>query len=89
MKLIALAVWDDKAEAYLPPFFVAAPGQGIRLFTDGCNDKESPFGKHPSDYRLYRLGEFDDSSGELVFIGTPTLLVTGAEVSSSDLRVAR
>lgn len=89
MKIQAYAVYDEKAEAFLPPFFVAAPGQAIRLFTDGCQDRESPFGKHPTDYKLYRIGEFDDSDGSLQGLAVPTLMVTGAEVTNSDLKVQR
>lgn len=86
MKLLAFAVFDDKAEAYMPPFFVAAPGQAIRLFTDECKNSESPVGKHPADYRLYRIGSYDDAGGVLAG-EQPVLMMSGAE--SQTLAVAR
>lgn len=89
MKMLACAVYDEKAEAYLPPFYVAAPGQAIRLFEDSCNDKESQFGKHPGDYKLYRVGEFDDATAEFS-MEKPALLASGSQwMEAQGLKVAR
>ncbi|WNK14824.1 MAG: nonstructural protein [Microvirus sp.] len=85
MKMLAFAVLDEKTEAFLPPFFVVAPGQAIRLFTDGCADRESPLGKHPGDYKLYRIGSFDDAAGGLSG-EQPVLMCSGAEVTTQQLR---
>lgn len=82
MKQIVFSVYDIKAECYLPPFTFPAVGQGIRLFTDICSDSNHPVGKHKSDYRLYRIGEFDDNSGDIVS-AIPTVLCTGDEVGGS------
>lgn len=85
MKLLAFAVLDEKTEAFLPPFFVVAPGQAVRLFTDGCQDRESPLGKHPGDYKLYRVGSFDDNSGEVVG-ELPVFMCSGAEAVGQQLK---
>ena len=66
MKLIVCSIYDTKAKAYLRPFFVNATGQAIRSFSDIANDKEHDVGRHPEDYTLYRLGQFDDQNGELM-----------------------
>lgn len=57
------SVFDQKAQAYLPPFFMHAEGMAIRSFGDCIEDPEHQFGKHPEDYTLYEIGEFDDSKG--------------------------
>jgi len=56
-------VYDEKAEAYLPPFFLNTNGEAIRAITDCVNDLKHQFGKHPSDYTLFSLGTYDPQSG--------------------------
>lgn len=69
MQLVC-AVRDVKAEAYLPPFFVLRVDQARRMFGDACvqvdeKGERSPFGKHPEDYQLYIVGQWDEESGLL------------------------
>ncbi len=57
-------VYDEKAGAFLPPFFVSAEGLALRAFKDCVNAPEHQFGKHPADYTLFRMGEWDDVTGD-------------------------
>jgi len=82
VKQIVFSIYDVKAECYLPVFTYPAVGQGIRTFMDLANDPSHPIGKHKSDYRLYRVGEFDDTTGDIV-TAIPTILCTGDEVGGS------
>lgn len=59
------SVYDEKAQAFLPPFTLPRPGIAIRTFTDCVNDPTHAFGKHPSDYTLFRLGTFNDENGKI------------------------
>lgn len=59
-------IYDEKAKAYLPPFFLPESAQAIRAFTNCINSSEHQFAKNPDDYTLFSLGTFDDSSAELV-----------------------
>ncbi|WNK12538.1 MAG: nonstructural protein [Microvirus sp.] len=85
MRQIVFSVYDIKAECYLFPFTYPAIGQAIRQFQDMCSDDNHPMGKHRSDYRLYRIGEFDDNTGDIV-AAIPTVLCTGEEVVGTRLR---
>lgn len=60
------SVYDSKAEAYLQPFFMMSKGEAVRGFTDLANDANTCFGKHPEDYTLFEIGEYDNSEGHLV-----------------------
>lgn len=68
MKVKIFSILDAKTGAYMQPFFALAIGQAARMFGDNVNDTTSGMNKHPEDYVLYHIGEFDDNSGEL----TPT-----------------
>lgn len=60
MLLKMFTIYDSKAEAYLPPFYLSASGQAIRHFSDTASDPNHAFCKHPSDYTLFEVGIFDD-----------------------------
>lgn len=58
-------IHDSAAGAYLAPFFLHAEGMAIRTFTDCVNDEKHAFSRHPKDYTLMCLGQFDDNTGEI------------------------
>lgn len=66
MKLKAYAILDTAAGAYNTPFFMQNDGMALRAFTDTGNSEDSLVGKHPDQFYLYRIGSYDDSSGELI-----------------------
>ena len=79
MKHRIFSVFDVKAKAYLPPFFMPEQGQAIRIFTDCVNKPEHQFGAHPADYALFEIGDFDDNHGSLVPCA-PSLVCQGLEL---------
>lgn len=66
MMLKMYSVFDSKAGAFLPPFFMHTDNVAKRTFYDCANDAAHMFSKHPEDYSLYDLGTFDDASATLV-----------------------
>ncbi len=62
MKHFMFSVYDEKAHAFYPPWFLAQTDMALRVFSDCVNDKEHNFGMHPSDYSLFAVGEFEDST---------------------------
>lgn len=73
MNLKVFTVYDDKAKAYLPPFFLPEIGMAVRTFSDCVNDASHAFGRHPEDYTLFVAGTFSQSEG--TFSIEPTLMV--------------
>ena len=65
MKLIAFSVYDEKAEAFITPFFLPKTGMATREFQRACNDKTHQFGQNPHDYTLFQVGTYDIDTGEL------------------------
>ncbi len=53
-------VYDSKSETYLTPFFMKTKGEALRGFIDVAQDDKHQFGKHPEDYTLFEIGEYDD-----------------------------
>lgn len=76
------AVFDAKAEAYLPPFTTSTFGIAERLFTDMVNEPGQQFNRHPEDYTLYLIGTYDSHTAELQTAALKPL-ITGLQALSS------
>lgn len=57
------SIFDSKAEVYLPPFYQKTHGESIRTVTESVTNSDSMLSKHPGDFTLYYLGDFDDETG--------------------------
>lgn len=76
------AVKDLAVQAFGIPFQVRAEGEAMRSFQDEVNGKgseNSAIAAHPEDYELYKLGTFDDVTGELKG-HTPQLVARAKEL---------
>ncbi len=81
MMLQIFTIYDEKAHAYLPPFFLPHIGQATRTFSDCINSADHQFGKHPHDYTLFALGHFDDNKAEII-LADRKLIANGVEYLS-------
>lgn len=59
------SIFDEKAEAFLQPFFMETVGQAERALIDCLSDPNHNFSRHPSDYTLFQIGDFDQSTAEI------------------------
>lgn len=64
------AIYDDKAEAYLQPWFAVNNAVALRNFQQAANDQSSQFNKHATDYTLFQIGEFDETTGRITPLET-------------------
>lgn len=62
MKLQIFAVKDNAVDTFSTPWFAPTIGLAIRSFGDETQNDNSPMHKHPGDFFLFHLGEFDQQS---------------------------
>jgi len=62
MKLKVFTVYDVKIGAYAKPFLMITKGEALRGWLDVVNDPSTNFNKHPEDYTLFEIGEWDDQT---------------------------
>lgn len=77
----AISVFDSATQLYGRPFFVASVAQAVRSFGDEINNRNEPsdLSKHSEDFELYKVGEFNDSTG--MFDATlPELIARGKDL---------
>jgi hypothetical protein len=77
------SVYDSAAEAYLQPFFMPTKGEALRGFSEVVNDKNHQFGRHPDDYTLFELGEYDNTTAVFVMHSAPKSLGVAIEFVKS------
>lgn len=80
MKIIV--VKDRAVDAYGSPIFVRATGEATRSFVDEVNNEQSAMYKHPEDYDLYLVGEYDERTAAITSEPTPVLLLRGQDVKA-------
>lgn len=81
MIVYVCAIFDSAIQAYGRPIWVNAPGQAMRSFTDEVNNpkQDTDLSKHPSDFDLFQLGTWDDSTGRFSQPAEPVLLIRGKD----------
>lgn len=57
------AIFDGKAEYYMTPFMVPTVAHAVRGIMDECARPDSIIARHPSDFALYQVAEWDDQTG--------------------------
>lgn len=63
MKTKMFCVYDSKALIFGVPFFMPKEQMAIRAFSDLVNDPSTLVSKHPEDFSLFYVGDFDDENG--------------------------
>ena len=59
-----IAVWDNAIQAYNTPITVPHVGSAVRAFIDEVQNKETEMGKHPTDYELWVIAQWNAETGE-------------------------
>lgn len=78
------AVRDSAMEAFLRPFFVPTTNMAARSFVDEVNRnaEDNAMYKHPDDYTLYCLGEFDEETG--IFTNDAQVIMRAKDVKKGE-----
>lgn len=63
MKLEVMSVYDTKARAFLPPFFVPHVDVGLRSLASAANEPGHQLNRYAADFEIYHLGSWDDGTG--------------------------
>lgn len=71
MKLEIFSMYDQRAGAFITPFFLPNLAMALRGIKSAAESETHMFHKHPNDFALYKLGSFDDSSAKLETLMQP------------------
>lgn len=74
------SIKDRAIDGFGDPFAQPSAQHATRWFRDLINDANTPFAKHPDDYDLYTIGEYDELQAQLEPIESPTLIARGKDL---------
>lgn len=77
-KKTLFGILDAAAGCYRSIFPALSVGEATRGFADLANNPDTDVGRHPQDFSLYRLGEWDDSDGSVVGLQRPEIVIQAA-----------
>lgn len=86
MKLLVFSVRDEKAQTYSSPMVLPNKGMILREFSDMVIAGNNAISKHPEDYALYQIGEFDDFTGLVKSLPVPDLLGRASEFVNDPIK---
>lgn len=86
MKKSVCSVYDNKAMTWNDPFYAINKLVAQRIFGDGAKDERSMWNKHPTDYELFEIGEYDDQDGTIQMAENKIPLGMANEYIESELR---
>lgn len=78
-----VAIRDRHAAVFSQPMYFATEGAAIRAFQDALNDTQSQMHKHPDDYDMYLLGEWNDTDGKFKNAELPTIIARGGQLKNA------
>ncbi len=84
MKHKMFVIYDSKANAFMQPWFLTQEGMAQRAFSDCVNDSDHNFGRHPEDYTLFNIGDFDDQNAKIQST-TPITMGNGIQYLKAEL----
>ena len=58
-------IHDSKANKYNAPFFLLNDNVALRMFSDILRDPSTDIYHHPTDFALFKIGDYDDGNAEL------------------------
>lgn len=79
MQIQMFAVYDSCAKYYNNPFFMNSVGEAIRGFQDVAVDENTSIGRHPSDFTLFHIGYYENTTSEIVIFESKKSLGTALE----------
>lgn len=58
-----VSVFDSKSAVYMAPFCALTISEAVRIFEDAVRDDKTLLNRHPADFSLCHIADFDDTEG--------------------------
>lgn len=76
------SIYDTKTETYGIPVAYSKDGEALRAFMDLIDQGDSIYSKHPEDFALVYIGQYNMDKGELMLIESKKFLGYGNDLGS-------
>jgi len=86
MKMQMYVIFDSKSEVYNKPFYQLNHQVARRTAYDLRHAKDTDINRHPADYSLFHIGEYDDTTAQIDLLAAPKVLLTFIEIPERSTR---
>lgn len=76
------SIFDLKSEEFSPPFFQKNDRLAMRTISETAKGPQSLLNSYPEDFMLYRIGEFDQSSGMITCDNRPHMIMSVKDLTT-------
>jgi hypothetical protein len=73
------AVFDVKASSFSAPMVFSTTGIARRFVEDECRRGDSNMARHPEDFDLREIGEYDLSTGSGQYLNKPVVVCKASD----------
>ena len=73
------ALFDVVSESFSTPFFTKLDGEAKRMFINLMHDETEANRRTPEDYAVFKLAEFDHTTGQLKVLENHEKIISGVE----------
>ena len=87
MRKEMFSIYDGVAEVFWQPFTAHNPADARRSF-EGAMEREQMSKERKTDYTLYKVADWNDSSGEVTPLKVPLKICSGFDVNASQSEAA-
>lgn len=84
MKINAYVIFDHPAKLYNKPFYLLNDNVAKRAMQDLINDPQTDIARHPTDFSLWFIGTYDDTTATFCPVDTPQIICRAHELTASD-----
>lgn len=77
------SIYDEKAQAFITPFFLPNDALAMRAFKLSVADPGHQFNRSPFDFTLFKVGEFHITEGQVTSFKSPISVMTGLAATQS------
>jgi len=70
-KINVYAIYDSKSKFYRFKYECRTHGEALRAFITGANDIKTEIGRHPADFTLFHVAQYEDESATFQNICPP------------------
>lgn len=85
MRLKMFCVFDAKISLFMAPFFFRATGEALRAWEGTVNDPKTQFYRYPSDFILFEIGSYEESTGQVEMLASKLNLGSALDFKKMDL----
>lgn len=82
VKRLVCVTYDKKAKRYGAPFQFESAEDAIRAFGDALRQADTPMARHPEDYQMLHLADYDFVHGVMVGVVDRVVLCDGLDFRS-------